>query len=122
MTCRDGSVLHAVEAALHALESCALDDSTARRTALDALRSGLGEDSTIIDSNRSKLTEREYEIHRLVVAGRTNPQIATTLFISVNTVRFHVSNILTKLGLGSRSELIIADMRASRNIMRDSRR
>jgi DNA-binding CsgD family transcriptional regulator/tetratricopeptide (TPR) repeat protein len=50
------------------------------------------------------LTPREHDVLALVVAGRTNAQIATELFISPKTVSVHVSNILAKLGATSRSE------------------
>lgn len=49
------------------------------------------------------LTARELEVLRLVTAGTTNAQIAQELVISVRTVDTHVSNILTKLGVSSRS-------------------
>jgi DNA-binding CsgD family transcriptional regulator/tetratricopeptide (TPR) repeat protein len=50
------------------------------------------------------LTPREREVLPLVVAGRTNRQIAEELFISENTAGVHVSNILGKLGASSRTE------------------
>jgi DNA-binding CsgD family transcriptional regulator len=50
------------------------------------------------------LTERELEVLRLVAAGRSNRDIATELFISPKTASVHVSNILAKLGVGSRGE------------------
>lgn len=50
------------------------------------------------------LTPREREVLALVEAGRTNGQIAAELFISVKTVSVHVSNILAKLGVSSRTE------------------
>jgi DNA-binding CsgD family transcriptional regulator/tetratricopeptide (TPR) repeat protein len=50
------------------------------------------------------LTDREYEVLRLVAAGRSNREIAATLFISPKTASVHVSNILGKLGVGSRTE------------------
>ena len=50
------------------------------------------------------LSPRESEVLTLVAAGKTNRAIATELFISEKTVARHVSNILTKLGLSSRSE------------------
>jgi DNA-binding NarL/FixJ family response regulator len=40
----------------------------------------------------------------LLAAGRSNPQIAGALFISPKTASVHVSNILAKLGVGSRVE------------------
>ncbi len=50
------------------------------------------------------LTARELEVLQLVVAGRTNRQIADRLFISENTAGVHVSNILGKLGVTRRME------------------
>ena len=49
------------------------------------------------------LTGREVEVLRLIAAGKTNRAIATELTISEKTVARHVSNILTKLDLPSRS-------------------
>ena len=50
------------------------------------------------------LTERELEVLRLVVAGRSNREIAAELFISPKTASVHVSNILGKLGTATRGE------------------
>jgi len=52
---------------------------------------------------RGPLTGREVEVLRLIASGRTNRAIATELAISEKTVARHVSNILTKLDLPSRS-------------------
>jgi DNA-binding CsgD family transcriptional regulator len=49
------------------------------------------------------LTAREVEVVRLVAAGRTNPEIATLLFLSEKTVARHLSNIFTKLEVTSRT-------------------
>jgi two-component system NarL family response regulator len=51
-----------------------------------------------------RLTEREREVLRLVARGMANKEIARTLFISENTVKNHVRNILDKLQLHSRME------------------
>jgi DNA-binding NarL/FixJ family response regulator len=51
-----------------------------------------------------QLTEREREVLRLVAEGLTNPAIAERLYVSPKTVRNHVSNILMKLQVGSRSD------------------
>jgi DNA-binding NarL/FixJ family response regulator len=50
------------------------------------------------------LTAREAEILGLIDEGLTNQQIASRLTLTVNTVKNHVHNLLTKLGVGSRAE------------------
>jgi len=59
----------------------------------------------------SKLTDREIEITRLVVQGKSNPEIAHELYISESTVKNHISNILRKLDLKDRVELAILSVR-----------
>jgi DNA-binding CsgD family transcriptional regulator len=54
------------------------------------------------------LTDREAEVLRHLVLGRSNRQIAETLFISPKTVSVHVSHILEKLGVTSRGEAAAA--------------
>ena len=52
------------------------------------------------------LTEREREVLNLVVQGYSNQQIADAMVISVATVKAHISSILSKLQVSSRSEAI----------------
>ena len=52
----------------------------------------------------SALTTREREVLRLIAAGRSNREIGAELFISAKTASVHVSNILGKLGVASRTE------------------
>jgi two-component system, NarL family, response regulator LiaR len=54
-----------------------------------------------------QLTRREYEVLGLLARGLTNRQIAGTLMVSENTAGVHVSNILGKLGLASRTQAAI---------------
>ncbi len=54
-----------------------------------------------------ELTERELEVLRLMARGSTNPQIASQLLVAEGTVRFHVSNILRKLGLENRTQAVL---------------
>lgn len=53
----------------------------------------------------TELSPRERQVAELAAAGRTNAQIGTELFISVNTVEKHLSAALRKAGVGSRVEL-----------------
>ncbi|NJD60856.1 MAG: response regulator transcription factor [Anaerolineae bacterium] len=55
----------------------------------------------------NELTEREIEVLRLVATGSNNREIAQKLFISEKTVKTHVSNILGKLNLEQRTQLVI---------------
>jgi DNA-binding NarL/FixJ family response regulator len=57
-------------------------------------------------SKDSELTLREVEIVRLIAKGYTNQKIGELLHISVRTVEFHRSNVMDKLGLESRVELV----------------
>ena len=54
--------------------------------------------------SRPELTPREREVVALVAQGRTNQQIATRLGVTERTARTHLSNILAKLGLTSRTQ------------------
>jgi DNA-binding NarL/FixJ family response regulator len=51
------------------------------------------------------LTPREREVVELLAEGLTNAELAARLFISPKTAAVHVSNILAKLGMASRSEV-----------------
>ena len=61
--------------------------------------------------NAPMLTERELEVLRLVAQGLSNRDIAGRLFISENTVKNHVRNILDKLRLHSRMEAVVYAVR-----------
>ena len=54
----------------------------------------------------SQLSTRELEVLRLLVSGRRNREIATSLDITEGTVKLHVSSILGKLGAADRTEAV----------------
>ena len=58
-----------------------------------------------------ELTPRELEVLQLMGEGLTNPQIAEKLVISNSTVKFHVSSILGKLHVESRTEAVVYAMK-----------
>lgn len=60
-----------------------------------------------LPSQNFKLTERELEILALMVSGQNNIEIADQLFISQSTVKFHLTNILQKLNVETRTEAIV---------------
>jgi NarL family two-component system response regulator LiaR len=54
-----------------------------------------------------ELTEREMEVLKLIAAGKSNQEVADELFIGIKTVKFHVTNVLAKLGVEDRTQAAI---------------
>lgn len=61
--------------------------------------------------NCSELTEREMEVLRLLTLGKSNQEIGTALSIAESTAKFHVNNILNKLGVSDRTQAVITALR-----------
>lgn len=63
------------------------------------------------DDLQAMLTSRELEVLRLVGAGKANKEIASELVISERTARTHVSNVLRKIGVSSRTQAAVLAIR-----------
>ena len=60
--------------------------------------------TTSVNATHGKLTPRELEILRLVASGASNGLIARQLWVTEQTVKFHLSNVYRKLGVANRTE------------------
>ena len=69
---------------------------------------GTGGDTRLLES----LTARELDVLRLLARGQTNLAIATSLVVREGTVKYHVKNILRKLGATSRADAVARFVRA----------
>jgi ATP/maltotriose-dependent transcriptional regulator MalT len=57
------------------------------------------------DPDRTRLTPQELSVAKLVASGMNNRRVAAELFVSINTVEYHLKKIYAKLGIRSREEL-----------------
>ena len=57
------------------------------------------------------LSEREIEVLRLMTDGKSNKEIALSLNVALGTVKFHVNNILAKLGASDRTHAVVIALR-----------
>ena len=72
---------------------------------LYGLSNQISNKNNISKHNADRLSERQTEIVNLVKKGLTNKEIAEQLFISENTVKYHLKSIYTLLGIDSRNSL-----------------
>ncbi|MBN1486803.1 MAG: response regulator transcription factor [Anaerolineae bacterium] len=91
-----------------AIRAAYAGQSTLAPEALQALLQASTQETTIPDY---ELTPREYEVLELLIEGLNNPEIAERLTVSRSTVKAHVSNILSKLGVSNRAEAIALAIR-----------
>ena len=64
------------------------------------------EEPTLEDYGKYHITEREFDVIKLIRKGMTNKEIGYELGISVNTVNNHIANIFQKTGVRSRIDLL----------------
>jgi NarL family two-component system response regulator LiaR len=83
-----------------------LEPSIARKVLQELSNPGAGKQTS------DPLTEREMEVLRLIAQGMSNKEIAAKIFVAEWTVRSHVSNILGKLHLASRTQAALYALRA----------
>lgn len=99
------------DAARLAGEAALRAPDTASATALlhlaRSLRAPAGADLPATGASTHGLTEREGEVAQLVVAGLTYREIGERLYVSAKTVEHHVARIKRRLGVASRSELLV---------------
>ncbi len=72
----------------------------------------------LIGTRKPTLTAREIEVLEMVSDGKTSKQIGDLLYISENTVKNHIRNILDKLGLHSRNEAVLYAVRENLILLR----
>jgi DNA-binding NarL/FixJ family response regulator len=87
-----------------------LDHEATSEHLIDALMGSLSIDSSRTVTNKktdsSQLTKRESEICRLICKGKSCPEIAEKLFVSIRTVENHKANIFRKLEVGSVTQMM----------------
>lgn len=75
------------------------------------LDSQLNREQTLKGERSAALTPRELEILQMIVQGKSNKEIATTLKLSANTVAVHRANIMDALGIHKTAELVVYAIR-----------
>ncbi|MFH1169095.1 MAG: response regulator transcription factor [Chloroflexota bacterium] len=72
---------------------------------------GAKSDAASRPQSKGQLSQREIEILRLAAKGMSNKDIANSLFLSVRTVKAHLTNIFNKMGVGNRTDAIVKGLR-----------
>jgi len=92
-----------------AREGASYLDPTVARLVMDHLKAPVDEaDAAAI----AQLSQRELEVLKLMVEGRSNPEIAGELYLSPNTVKTHVRGIMNKLAVDDRVQAAVVALRA----------
>jgi DNA-binding NarL/FixJ family response regulator len=99
----------ALDELLSAVRTVAAGKTLVKPAMTDRLVKGLGEMRTDFSSlsQPDPLTDRETEILRLMAGGYSNKEIANALSVAEGTVKNHVSNILSKMGVRDRTRAVL---------------
>ncbi|MCU0523485.1 MAG: response regulator transcription factor [Elainella sp. Prado103] len=104
--CVKGTSLDQLEVAItSALEGAVYLDPQIARRVLNHLK-------PVPTGDHSHLSNRELEVLRLVVDGKSNPEIAATLYLSLSTVKCHVRSIMEKLSVDDRVQAAVVALRS----------
>ena len=71
---------------------------------IDTFKRSEEEDKILKENIKSSLNERESSILNLIKQKKTNEEMAKELFVSVNTIKYHIKNIYRKLDIKTREE------------------
>lgn len=91
-----------------AREGASYFDQQVARTVMNHLRAPVSEDQIIAGS---QLSEREMDVLKLMVEGYSNPEIASALYLSPNTIKTHVRGIMNKLAVDDRVQAAVMALR-----------
>ena len=91
---------------LSIIEGAAWFDSSVSQVVLNAIASG-SDSAKSETKNDYNLTLREKQVLKLIREGYNNNEIAKKLYVSVNTVKVHVSSVIQKLGVEDRTKVAI---------------
>jgi two-component system, NarL family, response regulator LiaR len=91
----------------HAIRSAAKGVSILESQVASKMMSRFRQPPAASRAPHEELTEREMEVLRLIAKGKSNQEVADELFIGIKTVKFHVTNILAKLGVEDRTQAAI---------------
>lgn len=98
-------LLTAIDAAQ---EGASYLDPLVARSVMDHLKPNIPVEAEVI----GQLSQRELEVLKLMVEGRSNPEIAAVLYLSPNTVKTHVRGIMNKLAVDDRVQAAVVALRA----------
>ncbi len=104
------ATIREVAAGRYVIGGAVLTEEALGRWLLERYRQ-FGGELSVEDRRLSPLSEREMEILRLVVAGKSNKEIAYHLGISHQTVKNHITAVLSKLGLEDRTQAAVYALR-----------